>query len=463
MRKLLVDPFTRAELGREGLEELSRNLWPGQCQTCGRELGEASPSVVVVEGVLDVTATLHHAGCERARWCRDGSPSWGRFLTTATCLTAVPFGDPGRDPFSPTLVVNPGLERVCLARDEAGRYRATTVSALGPEGFLAPSAGVGVGDGDTVASWLTGDRLIVRAGDTYWVVPASAADPLLREVRAFGGVVLGISTAIDPAAMGGVEPLKRILRSGDVALIGAPLADTPAPDVHGHTVRIESELAHADEEHPFDWIPEAPYPGPSYDPATGLFAAGLGMDGPTYWRLTVPGGGAANGLIAMPAGMGKTSMLRLIVLEALCSGAFRYLLIAPRGREGLIEVLGERAEFVADTPGRAVDLLARTARVVDVRLARAERHRVVDREHVGLLLAIDDGEDVLGDPAAAAAAAHVAIHGPGVGVGLVVASSSLAAGGFGGRRDLVVALGRSNAMVHTSEDLDELRRLQANA
>ncbi|MDQ3886324.1 MAG: hypothetical protein M3308_04745 [Actinomycetota bacterium] len=47
----------------------------------------------------------------------------------------MPFGDPARDPLLPTLLVNPGLERVTLARTDFGRYRATTVEDYRPLGL----------------------------------------------------------------------------------------------------------------------------------------------------------------------------------------------------------------------------------------------------------------------------------------------------------------------------------------
>lgn len=63
-----VDRFTQSELGRSGLEELSRNLWLGRCQTCGRELGPQPPAAVMIDDGISVTASLHHAVCQHPRW-----------------------------------------------------------------------------------------------------------------------------------------------------------------------------------------------------------------------------------------------------------------------------------------------------------------------------------------------------------------------------------------------------------
>jgi hypothetical protein len=70
LRVIRADPFTRSELGRSGLEELSRNLWVGRCQTCGRELGREPPAAVLVDSGASVTASLHHGACQSPRWTR---------------------------------------------------------------------------------------------------------------------------------------------------------------------------------------------------------------------------------------------------------------------------------------------------------------------------------------------------------------------------------------------------------
>ena len=109
-------------------------------------------------------------------------------------------------------------------------------------------------------------------------------------------MVLGISTALDPGVMTNPEPVKRILAAGDLATVSVPLnRDAPLLDLTGPTVVVEADLAWADERNDSDWLPITPFGGPTYDPATGLFQACLGMDGPMHWRLTDRGVGAVNG------------------------------------------------------------------------------------------------------------------------------------------------------------------------
>lgn len=449
-----VDRFTQSELGRSGLEELSRNLWPGRCQTCGRELGPQPPAVMMVASGITVTASLHHAACQQPRWTRNAGDTMGRNLTVATRLMWIPFGDPARDLFRPTLLVNPGLEQVTLIRTDSGRYRAATVAGYRPLGLLPPAPQPPALDPrrDTsglVASWLADDRLIVRCGEMFWAHPVGPVDSMLVGLlRERGEVVLGISTALDPGAMTNPEPVKRILAGGDLATASVPLgAGEAAPDITGPTVAVESDLAWADERNDGDWLPVLPFEGPTYDPATGLFRVGMGMDGPGHWRLTDRGLGATNALIAGPGGSGKSNTLRLVVVEAMCSGVFDIVVADPLGRNGLLDAVASYAVRSADTRAATTSLLAWTVEQVQSRHAQADRWRRPDPTRRGLLVAIDDAHHVLTDPRAADLAARVAVDGPTVGVGLIAVVESVDLDIVAGRRDLLLALGETNAFL----------------
>jgi hypothetical protein len=450
-----VDRFTQSELGRSGLEELSRNLWPGRCQTCGRELGTEPPAVVMVDEGLSVTASLHHAPCQRPRWTRIGVDPTARHLTISTRLVSVPYGDPARDPFLPTLLVNPGLEQVTLVRTDSGRYRATTVEDYRPLGLRPPEPHPRHSTADTVTSWLADDRLIVRCGDRFWVNPVGPVDSMLaRSIQERGEVVLGISTALDPGAMTNPEPVKRILAAGDLATVSVPLnRDAPVPDLTGPTVALESDLAWADEHNDADWLPVTPFGGPTYDPATGLFRVGIGMDGPKHWRLTDRGVGAVNGLIAGQGGTGKSNVLRLVVVEAMYSAVFDVAVADPLDRNGVIGAVGKHAMRSAGTRADTISLLAWAAGQVEERRAEAGRWREPRPDRRGLLVAVDDAHEVFADPTAVDLATRVAIGGPVVGVGLVAVIESVGPDTVAGRRDLLLALGETNALLFDQRQL----------
>ncbi|MGB6165149.1 MAG: hypothetical protein WCF33_24130 [Pseudonocardiaceae bacterium] len=279
-----------------------------------------------------------------------------RYLTTAIASVGMPFGDPGLDTFLPTLIVNPGLEEVTLTLTGSGRYRATTVDSYRPLGLAPPSSELTRSNSNTVTSWLTDDRLIVRCGQLYWVFALDAEHgAIAEEIRRHGGVVLGMSTAVDPSHLKNPEPLKRILKADNVALIFAVLRTTePPPDLASPVVMTNSGLAHADESRDIDWLPEkVNYHGPTYDHQTGRFERGIGMDGPVYWQLRTPGVGVENGLIAGPADIGKTTFLTVVILEALSSTVFHCGVADPLNRNGLAELFVEGSIRVATTRTQA--------------------------------------------------------------------------------------------------------------
>jgi hypothetical protein len=84
-------------------------------------------------------------------------------------------------------------------------------------------------------------------------------------------------------------------------------------------------------------IPDkVPYEGPSYDPSTGRFRMGRGSDREDIWgwQLNAPGQGVCHGLIIGEPGSGKTNMLRVITVEAVCSGKFVVWHADPTRRHG---------------------------------------------------------------------------------------------------------------------------------
>lgn len=469
LRKALVDPFTRSELVRSGLEELSRNLWPGRCLSCGGDLGDAVPSVLIVDDVVSVTATLHHPACQRPRWTRHRPSLLDRYVSTAASLVRVPFGkNPARDPFLPTVLVNPSLEQVSLAANEDGQYRATTVASYRPRGLHVPDGGIPRSDTEEVCSWLTEDALIVRCDRQFWRISLDPDHPWAEDIRHRGEVVLGISTALNPLELTNPEPIKRVLRAGDLATIAAPLNITGAapPLAAPAGVVVDSDLAGADEHNDADWLPAMEYfRGPTYDPTTGRYEVGTGMDGPSYWTLNTPGHGVENGLLTGPPDIGKTNALRVLLLEAMASGIFVVLAADPLNRNGWAELLGGKTIIEpARTRDETTRLLETVARMVDYRAERAEQFRVPTTESPGIVVGLDDAHEVLVDPVTAALAAEIALRGPAVSVGLVVVTDSLEMEAFSHRHDLLRALVKqpTNAVAFGgqayAERLAELRR-----
>ncbi|MGW5739974.1 hypothetical protein [Amycolatopsis sp. NPDC003861] len=454
VRRMHVDFFTQAELGRGGLEELGHNLWPSACQTCGQPLEREDPALVVVEFV-EVTASLHHRACQRPRWTRTPLPTGTRYNSTSARLVGVPFGDPGRDPFVPTILVNPSHEMVGLAADAKGRYRCTTVGEWKMLGLQRPGGQIPHGSRSEMALWLREDAVIVRCGSRLWFIPIShPGDPRIEEIRRSGEAVLAISTGMEPASMSNPDQIRRVLSTGDVALARVRLdSSTAPPPIEGHAVMLES---HTDEDNELSWLPKhAPYVGPTYDPAIGLFDMGVSMDGPSHWRLNTPGAGAANGIVTGPAGMGKTNLLRMVGVEAVASGLFDLAVADPLDRNGLRATFSSAANSAAGTIDDTISLLQHVAEQIRKRPATGPALDPTPRSP-GLIVLLDDAHLVLDEPSAAAAAETIAVDGPRIAVGLVVATESAGLAGFGHRERLLRALCRDNCFALSKPHFEAL-------
>lgn len=467
LRKALVDPFTRSVLARSGLEELSRNLWPRGCMSCGEDLAGVTPSVLVVDEAVSVTASLHHPDCQVPRWTRHSPGLVDRHRSTAVSLLRVPFGNPARDPFLPTMLVNPSLEQVAMAPHDDGRYHATTVASYQPLGLRVPDGGIPRSDSTEICSWITDDALIVRCDRQVWRVAVNPQHPWIEDIRRRGDVVLGISTALHPWEMTNPEPIKRVLRDGDLATIAAPLNTTvPAPALTAvGGVVVDSDLADADEHNDVDWLPSMSYfDGPTYDPTTGRYEIGTSMDGPSYWELNTPGHGVENGLIVGPPAIGKTNALRVLLLEAAASGLFCVLAADPSDRNGWAELLAGRTIIEpARTRPETARLFEAVVAMIDQRADHAEQCRYPTPTSPGIVVGLDDAHEVLVDPATSALATEIATRGPAVSVGLVVVTESLELKHFAHRHDLVRALikNRTNAVAFGGQTYaEQLVKLQ---
>lgn len=292
---------------------------------------------------------------------------------------------------------------------------------------------------------------------------------IIESIQRHNGLFVAVTTALHPGMLddGNPAPLHRILRTGEVAMGFVALADSdraPQLDEQVNSLTTADLDALDDDGSDLDWLPDiSPYEGPSYDPGTGRFRTGISMDGPVYWALNTPGRGVENGLITGPHGCGRSNQLRIVVLEALASARFLYFLADPSEANGLCDgPLAEHAEHCARTVEDTIELLTLAARMLGARHESGTCYTDPAPTTPGILLAIDDAHDVLGDPRAAQLALRVARDGPPVGVGLVVTSLAPDPEQFGGNRQLVQALADTNRFPHTREQAATIQKLLAD-
>lgn len=229
------------------------------------------------------------------------------------------------------------------------------------------------------------------------------------------------------------------------------------------------------------WQPQSPpedvlaYPGPTYDPATGRFHIGVGVDGaPSTWQLNTPGVGVEHGLIIGGPDTGKTNTLRVINAEAIQTGRFVIWPADPTGRHDLPSVWAPVADRIATTPAETLTLLTAADQLITERLStdRLDKDRLgTDRlgrggytdpttDHPGILLTIDEAHHVLaGDRHATALAERIITRGGPAGVGLVVTARGADPAYFGGSTPLRTALAQTNRHAFGPNALDLLATL----
>lgn len=174
--------------------------------------------------------------------------------------------------------------------------------------------------------------------------------------------------------------------------------------------------------------PDAPvdHPGRShYDSAAGTIEIGEVVAGdqvePWLWRLHSPAGQVEHGLIFGDAGAGKSNQLRVILLEAALSEVFFVVPADPRNEHGSATMWRGLADqsWISTSVSDTINNLDRLANIIRARHDSQHFERPTS-EVPGILMAIDDADDVLADPHAAARAIEIVRTGPLVGVGLVL-------------------------------------------
>lgn len=112
---------TRAELGQAGINQLCRNLFAIDCQTCGKPLDAPRPAVTVDDYGTFAHAMLHHPDCQQPYWIpRDTvveDPDKEPALSfRAFHVMQVTRDEDGRTQRMPTVLLNPSLEAAILDR-----------------------------------------------------------------------------------------------------------------------------------------------------------------------------------------------------------------------------------------------------------------------------------------------------------------------------------------------------------
>lgn len=207
---------------------------------------------------------------------------------------------------------------------------------------------------------------------------------------------------------------------------------------------------------------EMRFPGPSYDPATGKFEIAKGPGGAvSYWNLHTPGEGVRSGLIVAAGGMGKTSLLSIVQVEAIASGRFAVLAADPEDRHDLS--WGDGILRVAKGPEETLKMLQAAARAARGRLAEGG-YADPSPSAPGILVTVDECQAAFaGNPEATRLAEEIACTGGPAGVGLVVTARGPETAYFGGSSRLRAALAAGNCVASTPAMIKELTKAREAA
>jgi hypothetical protein len=205
---------------------------------------------------------------------------------------------------------------------------------------------------------------------------------------------------------------------------------------------------------------EVSYPGPSYDPATGRLQIGVAEDGRhATWRLNTPGEGVHHGLIVGGPGLGKSSLLRLLMVEAITSRRFGLWAADPTGRHGLKAMLSDVAGRLAENRAETVEMLEAASRVITERTKEGD-YTGPTSDSPDILIAMEDcGQVFTANLHATRLAEQVVTRGGPVGVGLVMTTRSTDLAYFGGSRLLRARLAEGNQVALGSDARDHLANL----
>ena len=216
---IITEERTVREL--DGLQEVCRNLWPVDCQTCGKPFSGRIPSLNVDDMLGHGYANLHHVTCHAPGWTEGLIISGGGNLSWSSICFLAEVHLPGGSLPVLYLMVNPGLEQVYLANDDS--WRAATVRQFEVLGFLPSTSPWITEDGPVPFQQMPFSAHLTREEVAVTVYPGTTWSAYIdrtmyRLARKLGGVYVLVTTRILPNTPFSTATLMAELRSGNIAV-----------------------------------------------------------------------------------------------------------------------------------------------------------------------------------------------------------------------------------------------------
>ncbi len=216
---IITDERTTRELAGDRIHEVCRNLWPVDCQTCGKPFEGRTPSLNMHDAITHGYASLHHVTCLAPAWVEnfhvavDGNLSWGTL-----CFSSEIAFD-GAVQQVPILLVNPGLEQVYLTTSPDNSWRASTVKQFDIFDFKPSNsawATAAYREMPVTARLSRREIAVTVYPGTTWTGPIDNA--VYRLARRLGGTYVFVTTRILPASPIAGGKLAAELAAGNIAV-----------------------------------------------------------------------------------------------------------------------------------------------------------------------------------------------------------------------------------------------------
>jgi hypothetical protein len=144
--------------------------------------------------------------------------------------------------------------------------------------------------------------------------------------------------------------------------------------------------------------------------------------------------------------MGKTNALRLVMVEAMCSGRFVVWPAYPSGRHDRSWAEDGLADWIARNPAETVEMLRAAADIIPAR-RKAGGYSDPLPEKPGILIALDECEHIFaGNKEATALGELIVTEGASAGVALVASARGASLAYFGGSARLRSGMASGNCM-----------------
>lgn len=221
--RMRTDSVTRERLGPRVLAELEANLWPVDCQTCGRSLGRwGSPALEVRGEDGFATASLHHQRCRPPAWVEGGLQATGRqHLTWRAGCFRLPPGE------MPLFLVNPSYECALLREDDG--WRVANLEPFTRLGFGLEFPSRPLPPLPALSASIDGDRIRVDVDVRHegavlhaWHDVPIALD-IARVTHEWGAIMVAVTTLMDVSRRFTIGQVMDLMAAGGMALAQAPL------------------------------------------------------------------------------------------------------------------------------------------------------------------------------------------------------------------------------------------------